>query len=294
MSLKVACVGEAMVELSMSGDTAAVGVAGDTLNTAIYMKRSAPSLAVDYVTCVGDDPFSAKIRDFIAGQGIGCSNIAVLPGQTPGLYAITTAEDGERSFTYWRGSSAARRLFQGKKEPDFSVLANYDVVYLSGITMAILPHPVRLALLDWLVQSSVRFVYDSNFRPRLWEDPAIARTVTSLLWARSDIALPSVDDEMALFEETHEEVLERFVGLGMSGALKQGADGPVSLGSEVSQRYAPAEQVVDTTAAGDSFNGAYLGSLLSGASQHDALMAGHRCASVVVGHRGAIIPKDDR
>jgi 2-dehydro-3-deoxygluconokinase len=42
-----------MVELAMQGDAAQVGVAGDTLNTAIYLQRSAPDFEVDYVTRLG-------------------------------------------------------------------------------------------------------------------------------------------------------------------------------------------------------------------------------------------------
>ena len=63
----IACIGEAMIELSMAGDDAQLGVAGDTLNTAIYLHRAAPGITVDYVTCLGDDPFSARIHDFIEG-----------------------------------------------------------------------------------------------------------------------------------------------------------------------------------------------------------------------------------
>ncbi len=45
---RVACIGEAMVELSLTGQNAQVGVAGDTLNTAIYLCRSSRELTVDY------------------------------------------------------------------------------------------------------------------------------------------------------------------------------------------------------------------------------------------------------
>ena len=54
---RIACIGEAMIELSLVDDDAQVGVAGDTLNTAIYLHRSAPDMQVDYLTCLGDDPF---------------------------------------------------------------------------------------------------------------------------------------------------------------------------------------------------------------------------------------------
>ncbi|WP_298968400.1 sugar kinase [uncultured Roseobacter sp.] len=289
--MRVACVGEAMIELSMQGTAAQIGVAGDTLNTAIYLKRAAPNLAVDYVTCVGDDPFSARITEFIAAQNIGCRNIKAITGKSPGLYAITTNDTGERAFTYWRSASAARQMFQVDGTFDFSPLADYDVVYLSGITMAILPQAVRLALIDWLAQNKAQVAYDSNYRPRLWEDVQVAQEVTRTLWAQADIALPSIDDEMDLFGETEDQVAARFLALSTQGALKRGAQGPLSLGEAVDQAYAPAAKVVDTTAAGDSFNGGYLGALLSGQSQADALRAGHNCAARVVQHRGAIIPE---
>lgn len=291
MTLRVACIGEAMIELSMQGEVAKVGVAGDTLNTAIYLNRCAPSLTVDYVTCLGDDPFSAQIRDFITAQRIGTDAIRTIPGKSPGLYAITTTEDGERSFTYWRSAAAARDLFQTSDGYDFSVLEPYDVLYLSGISLAILPHPVRLALIDWLENAPQKLVYDSNYRPRLWEDQATAQEITRAMWARADIALPSIDDEMALFNESDAQVTTRLQSYPGTGALKRGATGPLSMGDPVTQTYPPAENVIDTTAAGDSFNGGYLAALLTGQPQAAALMAGHACAARVVQHRGAIIPE---
>lgn len=288
---RVACIGEAMIELSMRGSIANVGVAGDTLNTAIYLKRAAPDLQVDYVTCLGDDPFSAQIRDFIAAQDIGCGAIQTIAGKSPGLYAITTTDDGERSFTYWRSASAAREMFQTGDTCDFSPLSDYDLVYLSGITMAILPPHVRQALIRWLESASIRVAYDSNYRPKLWEDQQIAQEATRAMWARCDIAMPSIDDEMALFGETDTQVAARFDTYQGTGALKRGDLGPLSLGEPVEQTYAAAPKVVDTTAAGDSFNGGYLGAVLTGSTQADALRAGHDCAARVVQHRGAIIPK---
>lgn len=285
---RIACIGEAMIELAMDGACADVGVAGDTLNTAIYLHRAAPDLTVEYLTCLGDDPFSGRILDFIAQQGVGTQAIRQIPGASPGLYAITTSPDGERSFTYWRTNSAARSLFA---DCDFSPLAEYDTVYLSGISMAILPQTVRLALIDWLAKSSIQLVYDSNYRPRLWDSADQARQITSAMWERADVALPSIDDEMQLFEQSEDAVTARFAGHPGTGALKRGAEGPLSLGEPVTQNYPRAPRVVDTTAAGDSFNAGYLGALLTGKSQAKALAEGHALAVAVVQHRGAIMPR---
>ena len=289
---RIAAIGEAMIELSVLGADTQLGVAGDTLNTAIYLKRSAPDIKVDYITCLGDDPFSDQIEDFVAAQDIGTGAMTRIPGKSPGLYAITTTPEGERSFTYWRNASAARDMFQTAEEYDFSMLGQYDLIYLSGISVAILPQDARLALVQWLAENPVRFAYDSNYRPRLWENRATAQQITHALWQRADICLPSIDDEMALFSEDEAAVAARFAGYNTTGALKRGEQGPLSLGEAVTQAYEPASKVIDTTAAGDSFNGGYLGTLLSGGSQADALRAAHNCAARVVQFRGAIIPRD--
>jgi len=54
----------------------------------------------------------------------------------------------------------------------------------------------------------------------------------------------------------------------------------------------PVARVVDTTAAGDSFAGAYLAARLAGAPPSEAARHGNRLAARVVQHRGAIIPME--
>ena len=285
---RVACVGEAMIELSMMDGNAQMNVAGDTLNTAIYLHRTAPQVTVDYITCLGNDTFSDSIFAFIADHGVGNSKIKRIVDGTPGLYAITTSPEGERSFTYWRSNSAARCLFSNG---DFTMLETYDAVYLSGISLAILPHIVRLSLLEWLNKHLICLIFDSNYRPHLWESLESAQQMTSAFWARADILLPSIDDEMKLFDETEDQVAFRFSCMAKSGALKRGKLGPLSLGIDVHESYLPSSKVLDTTAAGDSFNGGYLGALFGEESQEQALKIGHDLATQVIQCRGAIIPK---
>jgi 2-dehydro-3-deoxygluconokinase len=134
-------------------------------------------------------------------------------------------------------------------------------------------------------------IFDSNYRAYLWEDRATAQKIIAAFWQRADIALPSIDDEMDLFGETETQIAQRFFTQAKSGALKRGARGPLSLGEPVDAQYEPVTEVLDTTAAGDSFNGGYLGALLAGKGQAAALQAGHAMAARVVQFRGAIIPK---
>ena len=120
--MKIAAIGEAMIEMSITGDEAQLGVAGDTLNTAVYLKRAAPQIDVDYITRLGRDGFSERIKSYIADQSLGTSAIETDEDRVPGLYAITTDHHGERSFSYWRDQSAARRLFQLDNSYSFQCL----------------------------------------------------------------------------------------------------------------------------------------------------------------------------
>ena len=64
-----------------------------------------------------------------------------------------------------------------------------------------------------------------------------------------------------------------------------GAAGEVVIAAEA------VTDVIDTTAAGDSFAAAYLAARRAGCPPSAAARAGHRLAGTVVRHRGAIIPK---
>lgn len=287
----IACVGEAMIELAVDAPDRQIGFAGDTLNTAVYLARGLGGAGrVEFVSVLGQDALSDRMIAFVAAEGVGTGRIRRHPERLPGIYSIAVDAEGERSFSYWRGQSAARTLF----EDGFEQLDGVDLIYLSAITLAILPPDVRAALLAHLAAHPARVAFDSNYRPRLWEDAATARSVIAAAWRITDIALPSLDDEIALFADTGEDaVLERLRGYGLrAGALKRGARGPVAIAPGVASGDFPAAPVVvDTTAAGDSFNGAYLAALVSGASEADALRRGHAEALRVIGHPGAIIPR---
>ncbi|MCL6283268.1 sugar kinase [Ruegeria sp. 2012CJ41-6] len=296
-----ACIGEVMIELASDPQgQIRLGIAGDTYNTAVYLKRLLPNAdtPVSYLTALGADRFSARILADMAAHGIDATHIEQRADKSPGLYAIDTDEAGERSFTYWRSDSAARTLFSAPCKVTPDVLDQFDLVYLSAITLAVLPVSVRVLLaerIDRFRAAGGWFAFDSNYRPTLWEDCDTARDWTMRYWSLADLALPSVDDEMALFGESSEDaVLARLAAAGVTrGALKRGAEGPLSLADRtVPDGLARVARVIDSTAAGDSFNAGYLAAIASGCSDHEAMRRGHNLAARVIAHRGAIIPID--
>lgn len=293
---RIVCVGECMVELSAAGPGLyRRGFAGDTFNTAWYLRRLLPAgFAVDYATCVGDDELSAQMRDFIAGAGVGVGSVRAEPGRTVGLYMISL-RDGERSFAYWRSASAARRLaadagWLGDQ------LRGAGLVLFSGITMAIVPpedRPTLLAALAAARAGGALVAFDPNIRMRLWPDAEAARAGLTAAAGSADILLPSFDDEAALFGDADPAAtLARYRGLGARAVVVKNGPGEVLAwdADEGAVAFAPAPiAATDSTAAGDSFNAACLAARLQGASLAEAVAAGARLAGRVCQSPGGLV-----
>ncbi len=295
---RIACLGEVMVEVACSGgDAARIGVAGDTFNTAVYLSRALGAGRVAYVTALGTDRQSDRILDALQDEALDTSHVARLPGRMPGLYLIDTDESGERSFSYWRSTSAARRMFLAESGLMAKVLDGFDTVYLSGISIAILDPSARDELAAGLARLRARggrVAFDSNYRPVLWPDLATARVQMTRFIRLTDIAFPSLDDETALFGDAGAEaILDRHAAAGIrQGALKCGSAGAIALdGSRAHRPASTGVPVIDTTAAGDSFNAGFLAELDRGGDTQACLTAATTLAERVIGVRGAILPR---
>jgi len=300
---KVLAFGECMIELQGTpfGDMRQT-CGGDTFNTAVYLARcgSRHGVTVGYATAVGDDPLSAGLLDRWRVEGLHLQAVRRIPGRLPGLYQIDVDDRGERRFSYWRGESAARSYFDTTPgdTPLERMAGDIDAFYFSGISLAILPPAGRarlLALAQRLRERGAMVAFDNNYRPRLWASPEDARQAFQQVYGLASVALVTLDDELALWARTDgaaqlhdtlalpcgELVVKR--GAGSTLVRAAGAD-LVEVPTE------PVAQVVDTTAAGDSFAGAYLAARLGGCTPAEAAAAGNRLAARVVQHRGAVIP----
>lgn len=297
------CAGECMLELRPAGaGTFALGFAGDTYNTAVYLKRVATELGLDldvaYLTGVGDDRYSELMRAAWADEDVRDLAV-VVPGGRPGLYAIENGPDGERRFTYWRHDSAARTVLRRR---GWLRRLDGDVVYLSGITVQLMSAAGRARVLDHLQRlrraRGCRVAFDTNYRAAGWTSRAEAATAIDQFAAAADIVLATLEDEIALHGALRPgQAAGRLSALGPGEVVvKHGADG-VWLATDGRVRHLPAvppERVVDTTAAGDAFAGAYLAARLTGAACASAAASAAAVASVVIAHPGAITPRTVR
>ena len=298
-SRRVISIGECMVELARGADGRfGLAYGGDTFNTAVYLARA--GVPVAYATLLGDDPYSGGIRDLARAEGIGTELMGTLPGRNAGLYLIETSASGERTFYYWRDRAPARELFDG--ESAFAVataLNDTSLVYLSGITLSLYGARGLDALEAALMAAKTcgaRVAIDGNYRPRGWSgDQARARAAFERFFRLADIVLPTFEDEQMLWgDATPEVTLTRLSSWGIGEiALKRGPDGAVVRAGGVTQSVPCPRPItpLDTTAAGDSFNAAYLAARLGKQPPDVAAGAGHALAGIVIQHRGAIVPR---
>lgn len=303
---RIALIGECMIELNgapFGAMTQAFG--GDSLNTAVYLARVAgEKITIDYVSALGTDAISSGMLARWQQEGVGTDLVLRDETRQPGLYLIQLDEQGERTFLYWRNQSAARYMMQ---HADFArieaELTKVDMVYLSGISLAILPAEDRTKLVELLArlrQQGVEVAFDSNYRPALWRDADEARDCYRQMFEITDLALVTNDDEANLWGDSDEQAtLNRLQAAGVKKAVvKMGSKGNLyqefttSSTADEAETIAttPVQTVVDTTSAGDSFNAGFLAGYLQGKDAQQCSRQGHQLAGIVIQHKGAIIP----
>lgn len=291
--MKFLAIGECMIELApQSGDLYAMNFAGDTFNTAWYLRRAAgDAVEVIYCTALGDDQPSLRMRDFFVASGI-TPLVKMREKRSVGLYMVSL-KDGERSFSYWRDAAAARTLADDLEDLP---LAAGDIAYFSGITLAILPEAGRRKLLDVLAQcktNGVQVAFDPNLRPRLWDDVQTMCDWTMKGAAVADICLPSFEDEADYFGDgSPADTCARYAAQGTALIVVKNGPGEILVSNghtQVTVMPTPADTIVDTTAAGDSFNAQFLLSHMQGETLEDATKAACNLSRRVISKLGALV-----
>tara|TARA_R110002072_G_scaffold1780_3_gene14612 strand:+ start:5651 stop:6580 length:930 start_codon:yes stop_codon:yes gene_type:complete len=300
-SIPLGVIGECMLEFRQHEDTYTLGYGGDVFNTAVYASRI--GLDVTFISAIGDDHYSQYLMNAWKNEGLATESVRIIPGLTPSLYIINTDELGERTFHYWREASPFKQLLAAGSYLGSlpSTLTSCQCIYFSGITLGLLSNDDRALLLDLLTsyqETGGIVAFDSNYRPRLWNSIKEAQVWINRAYSISNIAFPSFDDEALLrADKSHDSLIERIQSFGVKEIiLKDGKKGAIVSIEGNTQSIAAVSlestAIVDTTAAGDSFNGAYLATRLKG---HDAIVSaelGCRVAAKIIQHRGAIISSD--
>ena len=297
---RVICIGECMVEFYEAKDGSWLrGFAGDTLNVAWVLRAVLPEhIKIIYLTRIGSDQISQDMLGFFQKIGLNTEYIQFDRDRTVGLYTISVDERGERIFSYWRGESAAKR-FASDLSSLYAATKKTDLIYLSGITAAITDLQGRKNILSCLRTAKANgscIAYDPNYRQKLWCCSDEMREFTTEIIGLADIILPTFADEVDAFGDgSKEDTFRRLSALGCNEVvLKDGikptqvkfSEGQLEI--EVSCPKAP----IDTTGAGDSFNGAYLAARLNGQNILHSVQKAQTVSANVVMNKGALVTQE--
>ncbi|WP_422357119.1 sugar kinase [Qipengyuania flava] len=287
--------GEAMLEYHSHGG-AGLRYGGDTLNTAIHLARAGHEVA--YVTAVGTDPISDALVEAWAAEGIDTRHVLRHPNRSPGIYAIHLDQQGERSFLYWRDRSAAREMFElPEMGAALAKAQTARLVYFSLISLAVVSEGGRDRLLGLAKErklSAHPTAYDSNFRPALWSNLDTARAVSKEAMEAATIGLPTNTDERDLWDysENEQAIAARWLSSDQEVVAVKAAEKGCVLGTRGgdSPQIIDAErvEVIDSSGAGDAFNGGFLGEWLNGSKLVSCVEAGQALARKTLTHQGAI------
>jgi 2-dehydro-3-deoxygluconokinase len=297
--LSALTIGEAMVELRPRGDGFTAGVAGDVYNTGALLAGLGWNVA--HAQDLGRDVHLARLRDDLAARSVRWVG-RELPGRTNGMYLVAVDEHGERRFQYHRAGSAAAETAADPKGVLARAVAEADLVYLTGVTVAI---TTDLApLLRLLERARGPVAVGLNLREGLYrrrggallprpveQVAADLRSVlqrATLLFGSSEEydALDARHDGRAFARRWQLERPER------TAVMTAGSRGVCAWhGGGVSCADPPSVTAVDTSGAGDALAAAVLDAVLRGATVDAALAAGAAAGAQAVSHEGALPPR---
>ena len=294
--MDILAIGEPLLEFNATTDGAlesaegfSVGYGGDTSNFAIAAARCGAQIG--YLTRIGDDAFGTALTELWHAEGVDTSYVVREVGGRTGIYFIARGPDGN-AFTYYRADSPASRI--NPTDVPVGSVADSRLLHVTGITQAISSSACDAAFhaIEAARGHGTLVSYDPNYRQALWPR-ARSRAIVMSSIELCDIAFPNLEEGRLLTGASEpEHVMAAFAARGPRiVALKMGSDG-VLLSNEGSVSHIPAHSVeaVDSSGAGDTFDGTFAARLLAGDSPEQAACYASIAAALTTTGYGAVRP----
>ena len=234
---------------------------------------------IGFIACVGDDAFGLNIRESFQQDGMEISGVKVEAGCPTGIAMIQVSDSGENSICISAEANARLTAESLQSELERIRAAKYLLMQLE-------------TPLDGVVKAA-QVAKDAETKVIL--NPAPARPLPDELLSCVDIITPNeteaesltgiaVTDNQSAQQAAnllHDKGIESvMITLGAKGVwLSQDRQGTLIPGFKVT--------ATDTTAAGDTFNGAFVTGLLEAMTLESAIKFAHAAAAISVTRFGA-------
>lgn len=243
-----------------------------------------------YITKLAEDQFGEYLLNRWKAENIDVSSVKRVADGFNGIYFISLSADGQREFIYYRTGSAASTITP--LDLDIDYIKSAKILHTSGISQAI--SKTSLQTVEQAIQMAkkkkVKVSFDPNYRPKLWTKEQALRAYETVL-PHVDIVVPDETYGMLINKSMPEEIMDYFTVFKIPIiALKLGAKGVLlkERGHDPRQYGVLDVKVMDTTGAGDAFNGGFLHGICQGYSVDDAAILGTITAGLKVMGRGAV------
>lgn len=250
---------------------------GKGANQAVAAARLGGKVA--FITKVGEDVFGQQAFQNLEEEGIDTSGIAIDPSEPSGVAQITVDKHAENCIVVAPGANMT--LSQSDVDRVIPLIENADIVLAQlEIPFDTVAYVLRRA---------------SEMGKRTLLNPAPARPLPDDLYPYLYLITPNETETEILTgikvsdRGSAREAAEMLISKGVKVVIiTLGANGAYLFdGDQEIEISAPKVKAVDTTAAGDTFNGALAVALSKGEALHDAVQFANRAAALSVTKMGA-------
>ncbi|MFW3895354.1 ribokinase [Pseudomonas bharatica] len=263
---------------TLAGESFTTVPGGKGANQAVAAARLGAEVAM--IGCVGDDAYGQSLREGLIAEGIDCRALEVVAGMSSGVALIVVDAASQNTIVIVAGSNGC--LSSRLIERFDAMLQGADVVVCQ---MEVPPDTVAFAL-----------ARARQLGKTVILNPAPVDGPLPVEWLASvDYLIPNESEAAALTGlpvddlSSAQEAGRHLRGLGAVRVIVTlGAQGAVLVSARGSEHFAaPVVQAVDTTAAGDTFVGAFAAALARGCTEHESILFGQRAAAISVTRAGA-------
>jgi len=218
-----------------------------------------------FIGKVGNDAFGHGLRDALASSGVDTSGLVLSHTANTTLAFVHLAEDGDRSFSFYRNPGADQLLTE--EEVPYERIAETRIFHFGSISMT--DEPVRsatLAAVQHAKRQGVLVSFDPNLRPALWASEELAKQQIRVGLSLADVVKVS-EEELEFLTGTADleagsRILCEQFPISLLLVTRGGAGSFYRAGSLSGEHAGFAVHAIDTTGAGDAFMAGALYSIL--------------------------------
>ncbi|USK59814.1 ribokinase [Peribacillus asahii] len=277
--VKIAVVGSVAIDLVVTANKRPIAgetVLGDSFRTVPGGKGANQAVAaarlgaeVSMIACVGDDVYGQAIKNNLRDNGIDITYVEPVTGVASGTAHITLAE-GDNSIIVVKGANdSVTPEFVQRAQPAIECA---DII----LVQQEIPEETVVYLAELC----------TKLGKKLLLNPAPARKISEVVIEQSAYITPNEHEFVLLFEgENRADVLKRYPNKIF---ITEGKDGVRYFdGNEERVISSFIVEAIDTTGAGDTFNGAFAVAVAEGKSYEESVRFANRAASLSVTKFGA-------